>query len=126
MAAAATASASRTSKCPCPPSSNSSATPATIRDESSIPSRKPPNDFRFWILDFGFGSPGLATPRATPKQACNLGQRSGLEGVPESNPKSKIQNPKSKMVTVVGSLNLDLFIEAPRLPAPGETVLSQR
>jgi ribokinase len=30
------------------------------------------------------------------------------------------------MVTVVGSLNLDLFIEAPRLPAPGETVRSQR
>jgi ribokinase len=27
------------------------------------------------------------------------------------------------VITVVGSLNLDLFIEAPRLPAPGETVL---
>src|SRR5262245_62053092 len=27
------------------------------------------------------------------------------------------------MITVVGSLNMDLFIEVPRLPAPGETVL---
>ena len=30
------------------------------------------------------------------------------------------------MITVVGSLNMDLFIETPRLPAPGETVLGTR
>ncbi len=30
------------------------------------------------------------------------------------------------MITVVGSLNLDFFIETPRLPAPGETVLGHR
>src|SRR6185295_15698666 len=26
------------------------------------------------------------------------------------------------MITVVGSFNMDLFIEAPRFPAPGETI----
>lgn len=30
------------------------------------------------------------------------------------------------MITVVGSLNLDFFIDTPRLPAPGETVLGHR
>src|SRR5512147_409786 len=30
------------------------------------------------------------------------------------------------MIAVVGSLNLDLFIETPRLPGPGETILGQR
>jgi ribokinase len=29
------------------------------------------------------------------------------------------------MITVVGSLNMDLFIETARLPAPGETVLGR-
>lgn len=30
------------------------------------------------------------------------------------------------MITVVGSVNMDLFIETPRLPSPGETVLGRR
>ncbi len=30
------------------------------------------------------------------------------------------------MITVIGSLNLDFFIETPHLPAPGETVLGRR
>jgi ribokinase len=30
------------------------------------------------------------------------------------------------VITVVGSLNMDLFMEAARLPAPGETVLAKR
>src|SRR5688572_1428832 len=29
------------------------------------------------------------------------------------------------MITVLGSLNMDLFIEAPRFPSPGETVLGR-
>lgn len=34
--------------------------------------------------------------------------------------------PAVRAITVIGSLNLDLVIEAPRLPAPGETVLGTR
>src|SRR5579859_1731627 len=29
------------------------------------------------------------------------------------------------MITVVGSFNMDLFIEAPRFPAPGETLFGK-
>src|SRR5258706_16455029 len=29
------------------------------------------------------------------------------------------------MITVVGSFNMDLFIEAPRFPAPGEAILGK-